>query len=1254
MKENKTNKNKVKRYKKTNVIFPVIGGIALVGGAAAGIAIGVTHLPVVRAEENTVYVSPDENVAKLTFNIKEDVEGDTVSLSMLDTEASNEDDADPKVIFAEGLPTQQDALVIDHEVKTSVKLSNPPKLARDYTYEFSMVMTYTNGKGKKVERTIKNLKLVYVCEALIHNDEGEDSPARQTPKSSWKHDEITGIYHITFKYTGFRYIGLDVPPRIETTEFGEEFGVDVTASVCNFGYTNDQDQRFFDVELTLTTDKEELITKQSWLSGYMKFFNTQSDEEIKVSNELIQYKAVSVVVPEEITVTLDETTITPTGTTTATASAADVDWSSTDETVATVVKSGTAGKATVTGVGSGSCSIIAKSTVDPTIYGAATITVKAEGPTKITVSIDDDTIPVNGTTIVTAEADKEGQIDWSSSDTSVATVDKVENQMVVTAKKAGEATIIAESHVDPDVKGSVIVHVTPLPTSVSVSLDKDTITVGDTAQAYAKILPEGAETNVTWSISPQVDNIAIDPNTGKITTEGATIDPSASKAFTITATPTASGCEAGTAQITINPTSATGITVNFEGQVTSIVAGQSIQSIATANPSGTLISNVSWLIDSEDEGVTIDPNSGLISTDELIENKITVTVKCLATNFVGKQISGEKVLTVTPNAATSLNVKFEHTAVVLNPSQAQQNNVTISAIGGSMYVTDDPWATISPSDQGVTPGEDDAGNYWINIGTNAIPGEYTVTVHANQGSATGTASFVVLPVQPTGVNVTLSKTDVSAGQTNAAKATATILPAGAVGNIKWTVDGTDTGVSIDNEGNITTAAADASGDVAIRATIVGTSVTKTATLTVHPKATQVTFDLPTSIEVGETISVDATVTETGALKDVTWSSDKQTNVQVTKVDSDTCYIKGLAAGENISITATNCDGISSTKTFKVVEAPIAPTSLTFKIGEQTRVTETTLNPGGTVSVEAILSENADLGSVIWKSSNPTVANVDNPGTHATTKTITAGSYAGQAVITAQSDRDPTVLATLTVFVQPAVTKWAETSKAFGINEKLEFEAAFTGTISGVPEDYSLLTIEKKNGEQFKRDDIEWVVPEIKPASGGAAERVFTVRLWGKAKSPILTNENLSGDIVIRYAGKAISTQTLTFINVQSYLAVQDPEATQSTPIIGLDEKDTVTVDFNKFEFSGTGSGTESAYTKHIAAAATLETQNDELDVGSDVLVSYKGNKPTFTLTFTKTTSDPLTITSVNVIIYLFYDGQLFHTSIPLTFTIQNP
>ena len=176
--------------------------------------------------------------------------------------------------------------------------------------------------------------------------------------------------------------------------------------------------------------------------------------------------------------------------------------------------------------------VSAEGVIDAIAAGSATITVKAGNKTAVCrVTVNEKTVAVESVTLDKTEASlqigetitltaavlpenaTDKTVAWSSSDTSVATVD---NDGKVTAIKAGNAKIIASVG---DIKAECAVTVNEATVeveSVVISEKEVNLTVGENIRLTATVMPENAtDKTVTWSSSNE--SVATVDATGKVT-----------------------------------------------------------------------------------------------------------------------------------------------------------------------------------------------------------------------------------------------------------------------------------------------------------------------------------------------------------------------------------------------------------------------------------------------------------------------------------------------------------------------------------------------------------------------------------------------------------------------------------------------------------------------------------------------------------------------------------------------------------------
>lgn len=171
-----------------------------------------------------------------------------------------------------------------------------------------------------------------------------------------------------------------------------------------------------------------------------------------------------------------------------------------------------------------------------------------------------------------------------------------------------------------------------------------------------------------------------------------------------------------------------------------------------------------------------------------------------------------------------------------------------------------------------------------------------------------------------------------------------------------------------------------------------------------------------SVDVGETLTLDATVLPADSGATVTWTSSRPQYATVKALDADTCVITGKAMGRTI-ITA-KVSGKAISRMFYVRK----PMASSIKLNTRAK----TLNPSGTYStyqLRATTTPTYHSDSVIWASSDDSVATVSDTG-----------------LVTAVSDGSETKTCTITATLQ-----------------KAQKSAACVVTVQKIPEKYVRLS-----------------------------------------------------------------------------------------------------------------------------------------------------------------------------------------------------
>lgn len=323
---------------------------------------------------------------------------------------------------------------------------------------------------------------------------------------------------------------------------------------------------------------------------------------------------------------------------TADGTSSDIDWSSSDSSIATVSAQGF-----VTGVAPGTAIITATAQLDRTLSASAGITVVNDVVvSSVTVSATSTTVNVNGNltltgTVTMSDGSKNANVSWASSNTAMATVDQ---NGVVTGISAGPVTITATSIQDNSRSGSInlqvsspsppppvtVISVTPSPSSASIQVGAQVLLT-----ATVQLSDGNSETSVIWSSS----------NTGVATVNtSGVVTAVAPGTVTITAASTRNTSKSGTATVTVTPAPL----VLFPNSLTFLAAGDSQAFTATQSGySGTFTASTS-----NANVATVSPASGT--------GNFTVT----------SVAAGTATITITGQGGATANVSVSITTGAIN------------------------------------------------------------------------------------------------------------------------------------------------------------------------------------------------------------------------------------------------------------------------------------------------------------------------------------------------------------------------------------------------------------------------------------------------------------------------------------------------------------------------------------------------------------------------------------------------------------
>ena len=447
-----------------------------------------------------------------------------------------------------------------------------------------------------------------------------------------------------------------------------------------------------------------------------------------------------------------------------------VAWSSSDRSVATVDKTGTVqglkpGTATVTATAegkSGTC--------------AVTVKAKAVNVTEVTLDRTELTLTEGETETLTATVKPDNadnkKVTWSSDKTEVATVDGVGR---VTAVKAGEAVVTVTTE-DGGKTASCKVTVKAKAVNVTeVTLDKTelTLTEGETETLTATVKPDNADNRkVTWS-SDKTEIATVDGD-GKVTAVKA-------GEATVTVT-TEDGGKTASCKVTVKAKTVSVTEVTLDRAELTLTEGEAETLTATVRPDNADNKKVKWSSD-KTEVATVG-GDGRVTAVKAGEAVVTVT-----TEDGGKTATCK--VTVKAKAVNVTEVTLDKTELTLTEGETETLTATVRPDNAdNRKVT---WS----SDKTEIATVDGAGKV-----TAVKPGEAVITVTTEDGGRTATCAVTVKAkaVPVTGVEVNPWAVTLSVRGTS--KLSYTIRPADATNqNVKWESESPSV-ATVDSEGNV--------------------------------------------------------------------------------------------------------------------------------------------------------------------------------------------------------------------------------------------------------------------------------------------------------------------------------------------------------------------------------------------------------------------------------------------------------------------
>ena len=486
---------------------------------------------------------------------------------------------------------------------------------------------------------------------------------------------------------------------------------------------------------------------------------------------------------------------------------------------------------------------------------------------------------------VSPEAASDRVVSWSSSDRSVATVDKTGT---VQGLKPGTATVTATAE---GKSGTCAVTVKAKVVNVTeVTLDKTelTLTEGETETLTATVKPDNADNRkVTWS-SDKTEIATVD-GAGRVTAVKA-----GEAVITVT---TEDGGKTATCRVTVKA-KAVGVTeVTLNKTELTLTERETETLTATVKPDNADNRKVKWSSD-KTEIATVD-GAGRVTAVKPGEAVVTVT-----TEDGGKTATCK--VTVKAKTVSVTEVTLDRAELTLTEGETETLTATVKPDNAdNRKVT---WS----SDKTEIATVDGAGRV-----TAVKPGEAVVTVTTEDGGKTASCKVTVKAKAVNVTEVTLDRIELTLTEGETGTLTATVRPDNADNRkVTWSSDKTEI-ATVDGAGKVT---AVKPGEAVVTVTTEDGGKTASCKVTVKAKTVPVTgVDVkPWSVTIGAngTTKLTCTVAPSNATnRNVRWESD---NPSVATVDSDG-NVRAVSAGVAKVSAVTEDGGFRSGCTVTVKE-----------------------------------------------------------------------------------------------------------------------------------------------------------------------------------------------------------------------------------------------------------------------------------------------------------------------------------------------
>ncbi len=543
-----------------------------------------------------------------------------------------------------------------------------------------------------------------------------------------------------------------------------------------------------------------------------------------------------------------------------------VEWSSSDNQVATVGNNGQ-----VSGTGVGTATITAKATDGSNTSATFNISVTDPGVTGVTLSSKTLQLNVGDTQTLSATvspSDASNQsVSWSSSNDKVATVD---NAGKVAGVSAGTATITVRTDDGGKTDTCTVTVTAPNVPVEKIELNKTeaNISVKGTVVLTATISPADAtDKNVEWKSS--------NPDVATVDQAGVVTGVAGGTAV-ITAT-----ADGQSAQCTINVQADAPVlvsSISLDKTSATVKPGDTVTITATVLPADATNKSVTWTV--SDSGIaTIADNGNVVTVRGVKNGSVTVTAKAVD----GSGQSAACTVTVQADAPVLVSsISLDQTSATIGP----KGTVTLKATvvpenatnkGVTWTTSDSSVATVSTTGvvTGLKPGT-------AKITATAVDGSgksATCTITVKESALTLNKNTISVPIGGTGT-LTLTNTtgaSVTTQTSNAAAASASVSGNTVTITVPKTAKGGDTA-------KLTFKAGDRTAECTVTVSEPSLSLSSTSL----------------TLSNGKSVTLSVSGIPAGSTASTKWQSSNESYATV----SDKGVVTAKATGRTVSITAT--------------------------------------------------------------------------------------------------------------------------------------------------------------------------------------------------------------------------------------------------------------------------------------------------------------------------------------------------------------